>query len=132
MGIWIGLVLAMGLVGWLIYRRASTAGSHETRWHLGDWPVAPHEVQSPEDLVRDFEYLSLLRLGLASRAWNHRHIADRLSDDAENTAEKNQAAAHLASLYERVRYAPGAHTLESEDLDAVRRELTLLAEVSTA
>lgn len=134
---WLGavfaLALGLGLAVWLIYRRtgaraglAGTAG-----WRLGAWPVDPSRLENAQQLIRDFEHLSLLRLGLESRTWNHRAIATRLAVEGANAPEIDQAATHLATLYERARYAPGRQELDAADVAAARRELTLLAGVAT-
>jgi hypothetical protein len=106
-------------------------------WRLGPWPVNPATVATREDLVRAFEYLSLLRLGREARAWNHRAIAERLGgaqtaystapgDDFQRTAEE------LAGLYEHARYAPAHEPLPDRALVQARRDLCLLAGVSSA
>jgi hypothetical protein len=79
-------------------------------------------VVSAEDLIRAFEYLSVLKLGPEARHWNHRTIAAGLGG--------GEAAGHLADLYERARYAEPAEPLDAEALPAVRRELTDLAGVA--
>lgn len=96
-------------------------------WELGPWPVNPAEVRSRADLIRTFEYFSLLRLGRQARTWNHRAIARSLADEHASEA---QAAAALAALYEQARYAPSEELLSAEALAAYRRDLCFLAGVA--
>jgi hypothetical protein len=85
-------------------------------------------VASRADLVRTFEYLSLLRLGLPARAWNHREIAARLGGDES----QRRAAGLLADLYEQARYAPADEPLSPEALAEFRRDLGFLAGMTAA
>jgi hypothetical protein len=94
--------------------------------------VQPALVRTREELVRAFEYLSLLRLGRPARNWNHRHIAAELGQTKDLPADGSQAAARLASVYEQARYAPAAESLADPDLEAARRDLCLLAGVPGA
>jgi hypothetical protein len=74
-----GVVLG-GLVLWKLLSRAQRAATRShAAWTLGPWPVDPAGVQTREELIRAFEYLSLLCLGPAAQHWNHRMIADQLS-----------------------------------------------------
>jgi hypothetical protein len=101
-------------------------------WQLGAWPVNPAEVTSRQDIIRAFEYLSLMLLGPAAKAWNHHEIATRLGLQQAETVNRQLAAQHLAALYEQARYAPAAESLLEEELLAARRELCLLAGVASA
>ena len=86
-----------------------------------------------QDLIRAFEYLSLLVFGQSARTWNHRDIAARLRERAgTSAAERCRAADHLADLYERARYAPPADPLPDGELHEARRDLCLLAGVASA
>jgi hypothetical protein len=102
------------------------------RWRLGPWPVQPALVGTREELVRAFEYLSLLRLGRAARNWNHRQIGDRLGGEKSEHTESGEAAARLATVYEHARYTPAADGLPDRELEAARRDLCLLAGVAGA
>jgi hypothetical protein len=62
-------------------------------------------VATREELIRAFEYLSLLRCGEPARAWHHRAIAACLGG---TESERRAAAERLAALYEQARYAPAA------------------------
>jgi hypothetical protein len=101
-------------------------------WRLGPWPVQPALVRTREELVRAFEYLSLLRLGKPARNWNHRHIADRLGEVKTLPAGRVEAAERLAALYEHARYAPAADAMADQQMEAARRDLCFLAGVAGA
>ncbi len=103
-------------------KRGDTAG--EDDWQLGAWPVNPAEVRTRADLVRTFEYFSLLRLGRRVRTWNHRKIEHRLVN--ERSTETGAVRA-MAALYEKARYAPADEPLSEEALEAYRRDLCALA-----
>jgi hypothetical protein len=126
--LFIGLgIIACALVWKLLTeRRAALAASGLSAWRLGPWPVDPAQVSTREELIRAFEYLSLLRFGRAARSWNHRAIEKRLS------AQSQEAAQHLAILYERARYAPPADPLAEDEVREARRDLCLLAGVAHA
>jgi hypothetical protein len=95
-------------------------GAHE--FTLGDWPVRPEGVTDGEQLVQAFEYVAVLRLGPAARAWNHWRIAARLGQGLHEAI-----ARQLAGAYEHARYAPFAAVSE-EELAAARQGLRILAE----
>src|SRR5262249_28761255 len=106
---WIGLAVIAAALLWKLLggaRRPPVAGQSAGR-RLGPWRVHPADVAPRQDLVRAFEYLSLLLLGPAARAWNHVEIAGKLgaSDDPAAMQRRN-AASQLAGLYEQARYAP--------------------------
>ncbi len=128
----IGLVLiAFGLAGAAVLalsrRRGGLRLSRRPEGErLGPWPVRPEAVRTREELVRAFEYLSLLLLGPAARAWNHRDIAAGLGD----SPARSGAAERLAGLYERARYAPPDEPLPEPELGAARRDLRYLAGAS--
>jgi hypothetical protein len=123
---WVLLARARRLVG------AGAAGG----WQLGPWPVNPAAVRTREELIRAFEYLSLLRLGVRARHWNHRDIAARLTAapaaDRLSSDERDRAVNHLAALYEQARYAPDFDPWSDDDLTLARRELCSLAGVAAA
>lgn len=138
-GVWRGLLWAvlLAVLGgglWLVLARrklawaeAETAGA----WSLGPWPVLPGQVRSPADLVRAFEYLSLLVLGVEARNWNHRRIAAALAD-AHAGEERRRAAFGLATVYEHARYAPAGQPISAEALSTARHNLCVLAGAPTA
>ena len=100
-----------------------------TCWNLGPWPVNPALVSTPAELIRAFEYLSLLRLGPDSRSWNHRAIAAHLGQTVP--PDGRRAADELAALYEQARYAPADDPLPADALSTARRDLCLLAGVAS-
>src|SRR5207245_4917341 len=116
----------------LAERRAAVSSDSQPAWRLGPWPVDPAQVSTRQDVVRAFEYLSLLVFGRAARSWNHRTIALRLSDRPDAAAERRRAATNLAALYERARYAPPADPLSDEEVREARHHLCLLAAVADA
>ena len=102
--LWFLAAFVVALAAWSVYQRtvprsSNTVDRPET---LGPWPIAPESVGSPTDLIHAFEYLSLLKLGTKSRAWNHRTIARELGG---KEASSQHMAGHLALLYEQARYA---------------------------
>jgi hypothetical protein len=124
------LVVILGIVLWQVITQLSNRGGDEAAkgWNLGPWPVNPGAVASREELLKAFEYLSLLLLGPAARSWNHLDIAAGLGTEAE----RRVAADRLAALYELVRYAPGEEPLSGEALAEARRNLCYLAGVAAA
>jgi hypothetical protein len=117
------LAVAVLVLLTLVWRRRRQARRAGAGWKLGPWPVNPAAVRTREELVRAFEYLSLLRLGPSARSRNHLEIADRLG---------HGAAWQLARAYEQARYAPPADALPEADLATARRHLTLLAGAPSA
>lgn len=122
-------VLALALA-WLLGRREAGSGRRRSRgrdgrpFKLGAWPVRPAQVTTPEDVIKSFEYVSVLRLGPSARTWNHRAIADRLGAQRPETG---RAADELADRYEDARYAAEPAPLSPADVAAVRRHLVLVA-----
>lgn len=124
--------LILGLIGWKIFQGQRQPrgpgfgrfGSGE-RWALGPWPVDPAAISSEAELIRAFEYLTLLKLGPDARSWNHHAIALELGGDQP---DRRRAADQLAALYERSRYAPVHEPLAGEILHSARHALTYLAE----
>ncbi|MBY0524924.1 MAG: hypothetical protein K2R98_16080 [Gemmataceae bacterium] len=127
----LGLLLLTAVFAWKLLQRFGgfERSSEDAGWRLGPWPVNPAAVATREELVRAFEYLSLLLLGRSARSWNHLEIATRLGG---TEVERQQAAEALAALYERARYAPGDEPMAPEALAAFRRDLSLLAGTATA
>src|SRR5207302_10815329 len=139
--LWMLVILtALGFVLWKTLRTAPAHGvAGGDAWRLGPWPVQPTAVQTREELIQAFEYLSILRLGPVARHWHHWTISSGLSQSAGDaipvrgqgnfSAERRQAAEQLALLYERARYAPPAESLPEAALATARRNLCLLAGV---
>ena len=120
---------AVGLVLWKLWVQRQTTAKEDTGWKLGPWPVNPARMTTPQELIWAFEYLSLLRFGRAAVTWNHRDVAAGLGRDVP---EFQQAAAHVAALYERARYAPVSDSLNDEAVIAARHDLCFLAGVPVA
>jgi len=118
--VWLAI---LGLVLLVLWRKRELLGfqmSQRPGWHPGPWPVAPDQVRSRGDLIRAFEYLAYLVLGLSARPRNHLDLAASL------------AAYRLGRLYELARYAPPEETLPEEELRAARQDLASLAGVGRA
>jgi hypothetical protein len=133
--LWIGMAALAVILAWklLAARRRAVGSDTLSAWRLGPWPVDPALVGTREDLIRAFEYLSLLVLGPAARSWNHRVIATRLGNRPDDLdLDRRRAAEHLATLYERARYAPPADLLPEGEVRDARRDLCLLAGVAHA
>jgi hypothetical protein len=95
--------------------------------------VAPGAVSNRAELVRAFEYLALLCLGPAARSRHHLDLADQIAGRPSADPDGQQDAAwHLARLYEQARYAPDDWPLPPADLHRARRELCLLAGVAAS
>ena len=130
----LGLLL-LAFVGWrlLAIRRAHDVRTGKAGWRLGSWPTNPAHVTTRADLIRAFEYVSLLRLGPNARHWNHREIAAGLGVENDRPyPERREAAEQVAAVYEQARYAPPEEALSDIDLAAARRNLCFLAGVSAA
>jgi hypothetical protein len=134
--VWIGVAGIGVLLLWQLWGRfasRSVAAKGLLPRRLGAWPVHPARVASREELIQAFEYLSLLRLGMAARTWNHREIAVGLGAAATGGSPERQAAANwLAALYEQARYAPENEPLPGAALVEARRNLCLLSGVAAA
>jgi hypothetical protein len=121
MGVISGGVLVAALAYW--YKIARVRKMNLAHG-LGPWPVDPQKVASRDELIRAFEYLSILKLGREARTWNHRWIAARMALAAAGDAV---AAYQLASVYEQARYTPLSDSFPEEALLAARRDLHALA-----
>lgn len=91
---------------------------------LGPWPLDPHDINTREDVVKAFEYLSVLICGPGARTWTHSTIADELTALARTHGE---TAMKLARLYELARYAPLDEPLTRAELLEARRLVCDLA-----
>jgi hypothetical protein len=116
------VAVAVGAVAiWRVRGGRITAAAGGRR-SLGPWPIDPALVASRTDLIRAFEYLSLLRCGEPARSWHHRAIAECLGG---TEVQRREAATRLAALYEQARYTPGGRA--EPDWTESRGPLTLLA-----
>jgi hypothetical protein len=121
------------LVIWKGLAQRNERAARNAGFNLGSWPVVPGQVRSGPELIKAFEYLSLLYLGRAARTLNHREIAKSLGQTKEIASfEQLQATEALAALYEQARYAPWGASLPESDLSMARRHLSLLAGARSA
>jgi hypothetical protein len=123
-------VVALAILGWQLFERRRAAAEGARAFLPGKWPVEPGSIATPADLIRAFEYLALLRLGIEARVRNHLAIAFRLGEEAGPDESRRVAARELARLYERARYEPNPGDFGAADLAAARRDLMLLAGVA--
>jgi hypothetical protein len=87
--------------------------------------VRPEAVASRADLIRAFDYLALITLGLGVTSWNHHAVAQAWSTQSPAVA----ATAHaLARLYEQARYTGGAEALTESERALACRSLLHIAE----
>jgi hypothetical protein len=118
-----------GLLLWkfLYFRNPRPAGPAFELAGLGEWPIDPRAIATREDLVKAFEYLSVMICGPAARMWTHSTIASALADLATTDSE---AAMILARLYELARYAPLDEPLTPAEIEEARHLVCQLAGVS--
>jgi hypothetical protein len=127
------ILLGLVIVGILLYtwlrkvRLGSGPGAAYAPEGLGPWPVDPRSINTREDVVKAFEYLSVLICGPSAKTWTHNTIADALSELATTHGE---TAVMLARLYELARYAPLDELLTHEELVEARQLVCGLAGVS--
>jgi hypothetical protein len=134
-GTWLPVVLLAavllgGLIWWRFwYLRDPVRSGWEPPEGLGPWPLDPRHITTREDLVRAFEYLSVLICGMEARTWTHGTIAQALAGLA---ATHGEIALLLARLYELARYAPLDEPLTREELAEARDIVCQLAGVRSA
>lgn len=128
---WLVMGAALALGGFLLWRLLLRPMSQRKLRtpadEIGPWPVDPTRIRTRSDLVRAFDYLSLLQCGKSARVWHHRTVANRLGSADE---QRRHSATTLADAYEHARYAPLHDDLASEHFERARRELCFLAGVS--
>jgi hypothetical protein len=90
----------------------------------GPWPIDPRAINTREDVVKAFEYLSVLICGPGAKTWTHSTIADELT---ALVATHGETAVKLARLYELARYAPLDEPLTRAELLEARRLVCDLA-----
>lgn len=117
-------VALIGLVWFLWARQRKTALAAVAAAVPVSWPVAPEAVSTKDELIRAFEYVSLLRLGLDARCQHHRALAAGLGGTEPG---RRWAAQQLADLYEQARYAPDDAPLTQGAVANARSSLALLA-----
>lgn len=96
---------------------------------VGPWPVDPAAINTREDIVKAFEYLSVLICGPGAKTWTHSTIADELTAVA---ATNGETAMKLARLYELARYSPLDEPLTRAEIIEARRLACDLAGVDEA
>lgn len=121
--------IVLGVLLWVLIKRMQTDSPQPAYLTngLGPWPVDPRRINTREDVVKAFEYLSVLICGVKAKTWTHNTIADALADLA---ATHGETAAMLARLYELARYAPLDEPLTHEELMEARELVCGLAGVS--
>jgi hypothetical protein len=125
-----GAILIGVLVWWRFwYLRDPSPLGMDLPDGLGPWPVEPNAINSREDVVKAFEYLSVLICGPEARTWTHGTIAEALTALA---ATHGETAQMLARLYELARYAPRDEPLTADELAEARRLVCRLAGVRHA
>ena len=131
-------LVALGVLFLLLWKLGGSSGwkalrGEDGQWRLGPWPVQPAAVATRQELIRAFEYLALLRLGVTAGTCHHRTLAGRLAErDEGDPARRRHAVELLADLYEQSRYAPGEEPLSPEELSEARHALCFLAGVTIA
>jgi hypothetical protein len=136
----IGLA-AIGLVAFLTWRILSYMGAGNrdewtragldgrSRWRLGPWPLEPRSIETPDDVIRAFEYLSVLELGPDAVTWNHVDIALALGRQFPTLAGN---AIQLGAHYEEARYAPPSEAMSPASVRMAREEILRMIEESAA
>jgi hypothetical protein len=129
-GSWIGLVIIVLLgaagvaVAMVLARRDAARKAMQARpGGLGPWPVDPALISSRAELVKAFDYLSLVKCGEVARVWNHRTIAGEMGAPG---LPQREAAGTLASFYEHARYAPLDEDLTDAEYAEARRRFRVL------
>ena len=123
-------IVVLGILLWVLLKnlRQQTPEVGVLTDGLGPWPIDPRLINTREDVVKAFEYLSVLICGPSAKTWTHNTIADALSDLA---ATHGETAVMLARLYELARYAPLDEPLTHDELMEARELHLRLAECRT-
>jgi hypothetical protein len=121
----LALIIVGGVIAWRFWkakdaRRKDSFGLGG----LAGWPVDPWRITTREEVVKAFEYLSILICGPIARSWTHTTIADALAELATTHAD---TAMMLARLYELARYTPVDEPLTTTELAEARRLVCRLA-----
>jgi hypothetical protein len=122
----LGIVVLGAFLLWWYLQDAKTAESLPAGHGLGPWPIDPRSINSREDVVKAFEYLSVLICGTAAKMWTHSTIAEALTNLA---IAQGEVAVKLARLYELARYAPLDEPLTRVEVIEARQIVCDLAEV---
>jgi hypothetical protein len=125
--IFLGLLLVGGLLlWWWLNRDAAANASGFDSAGIGPWPIDPRLINTREDVVKAFEYLSVLICGPSAKMWTHGTIAAELTNLAITHGE---VAVKLARLYELARYAPLDEPLTRNEVIEARHIVCELAGV---
>ncbi len=124
-------ILVVALVAWRFWPggESKERGISLAVQRLGAWPVDPRTIANRDDLVRAFEYLSVLLCGSAAKVWNHHTIAAALR---AKLPESESYADELSHLYELAKYTSVGEPLPATALADARRCLCQLAGVAPA
>jgi hypothetical protein len=122
-------IVVLGILLWVVVKNLRMPESEIAfaGVGLGPWPVDPRRINSREDVVKAFEYLSVLICGASAKTWTHNTIADALTEIATTHGE---TAIMLARLYELARYAPLDEPLTHDEIMEARELVCGLAGVS--
>jgi hypothetical protein len=132
---------AVGLVAFLTWRILSHLGAvnHDDwaragldgrgGWRLGPWPVQPESISTRDDVIRAFEYLSVLQLGPSALTWNHVDIAFALG---QRFPALSASALQLGTHYEQARYAPASEAMSPASVRTAREDVLRMVEGSAA
>ncbi len=121
------ILLVLGVGGFLFYlyyarhKKPAEEAPIET---ARVWPVDPLQVNSREDVVKAFEFLSISKCGEEAVNWHHLQIADQLG---AKEPDHKEAADRLARLYEKARYAPANELFDDMDIAEARARFSQLA-----
>jgi hypothetical protein len=98
-------------------------------WRLGPWPLEPKSIKTPDDVIRAFEYMSVLKLGPNALTWNHVDIALALG---RRFPTLSASALDLGAHYEQARYAPASDAMSPASVQIARDEILRMVEGSAA
>jgi hypothetical protein len=118
------VVVVCGLLLYLYYKRQPKPVEEVPADSVRIWPVDPLQVNSREDVVKAFEFLSISKCGHAAVNWHHLQIAGRMG---KQEPEHKDAASRLARLYEKARYAPANELFDALDISEARARFSQLA-----
>ncbi len=127
-GLFVGLLLLAGLLVVVVRLLPRLTATDDPRPlpGLGPWPINPRVIETRADLVRAFEYLSVLLNGDPARAYSHEAAAAALRIAVPTAAD---AAGPLADAYALARYTPADRPLAAAEIAAARRHLCRFAGV---
>ncbi len=116
------------LIYWYYRHKAQRERQHELSEARRLQSGQGHAVQSRDDVILVFEYLTLKKCGQEALNWHHRQVAQEMSD---RWPEKKESIDRLANLYEKARYAPLHETFTQSEIEEARVRFVHLNEMST-